>query len=494
MFGGVRRAVCRGLAKTFVGWQRYVRDAVAERNSLLAKGMAMLSGGTRYKCFVAWRGAALDARDQRDALLREQLLKNGSLQCVKVVRAWFDWRTARLAAKHRVGWAVSPAGCAFRAWLSLIDQKRRREFLEWALGPDMSMIQGKLKTATKAMTEDFDDQLGEVRESVEGLRKALRQEVSIEKKAVRELLDGKMDKTQADGHRQAIEQTSVEVDALREQLASQAETQRSLSLESERGVHELHEQLATLSREVEDRVAQTHKALDKRVGQEEKALGAVSEEIATIKSTKANHDELVKLVSKLQHRPKPGVPMGVHQLLAVPYPMPPGQMRTSSPRNRSRPQSAARGSGQSSTGSLPHMQPGGGVAELREVPTAVPDDPRHQPYLATSEQVLVRPLPADAIPPPRGRYDAPFGGAGSASGGRLAGTRQLVPPSSHTPALSARASSTVNAILSQRRPASARSSGPNTQVNMFASRTERLERSLGHRGGEAAAEARPDMV
>ena len=36
-----------GMAKTFQGWQRYVRDAVDERNSLLCKGIAMLTGGTR---------------------------------------------------------------------------------------------------------------------------------------------------------------------------------------------------------------------------------------------------------------------------------------------------------------------------------------------------------------------------------------------------------------------------------------------------------------
>ena len=41
--------------------------------------------------------------------------------------------------------------------------------------------------------------------------------------------------------------------------------------------------------------------------------------------SKANHEELMSLVSKLQHRPKPGVPFGVTPLLTVPYPLPPGQ-------------------------------------------------------------------------------------------------------------------------------------------------------------------------
>ena len=80
------------------------------------------------------------------------------------------------------------------------------------------------------------------------------------------------------------------------------------------------------------------------------------------------------------------------------------------------------------------------------------------------------------------------------------GARGVVPPSSHTPALSARASPTVNAILAGgvggvRRPASARDSGPLAQVSAFDSRTARLKQSLGERGGGEVAEgAKPEMA
>jgi hypothetical protein len=63
----VRRFLVRwkfhGMAKTFTAWQRHVRQVTLERHQGLAKGMAMLSGGTQYKCFRAWAG---EARSQRE--------------------------------------------------------------------------------------------------------------------------------------------------------------------------------------------------------------------------------------------------------------------------------------------------------------------------------------------------------------------------------------------------------------------------------------------
>jgi len=399
------------------------------------------------------------------------------------------------------------AGCAWRAWQRLMDAKRRREFLEWALGPDMSILAGKLKASTRSITEDIGGQISELRDNLDALRSKLREEAKVERRETRQLLERKMDKEAADTHAQHLEQTVEEIDALREQLASQAETQRTMSLESERGIHDVAIQIQDLTREVDQRYTQTHKVIDHRAGQEEKALGVVNEELKTIKSTKANHEELVKLVRKLQHRPQPGVPLGVHQLLTVPYPLPPGNMRTAAnPRGRgSRPSSAASsrvgggwaaggGGGSGSSGALPGAMVG---AELREVPTTLSadgDDPDGVPrgLVATSEQILVRPLPSDAA------TFGPFGG--NSSGGRLSGARdaRMVPPSSHTPALSARASPTVNAILANRRPASARglnsASGQTTQISMFDARTSRLERSLGDRGGEGTDAAQPHMA
>ena len=48
--------------------------------------------------------------------------------------------------------------------------------------------------------------------------------------------------------------------------------------------------------DVEERVSAAHRALDQRGAQEERALGAVNEELKAMKSTKANHEELVRLV------------------------------------------------------------------------------------------------------------------------------------------------------------------------------------------------------
>ena len=217
----------------------------------------------------------------------------------------------------------------------------------------------------------------------------------------------------------------------------------------------------------------------------------MTEQLRTIQRSKANHEELMALVAKLQHRPKPGHPVSVSQLLTVPYPLPPGHALSASgsPRQRhQRPSSATpsaggRGGGGSSRGNL---------AELREVPTCLPADGTSEGShgFSTSEQILVRNLPADAEP-----AEASLGASGS-SRGRLGG-RVLVPPSSHTPSLSARASATAHAIIANQRPASARASstagggaggggGQHAQIANFGQKTERLERSL---GGSARARA-----
>ena len=208
----------------------------------------------------------------------------------------------------------------------------------------------------------------------------------------------------------------------------------------------------------------------------------------------------------LRHRLRTRRPFGVEQLLTVPYPLPPSSTRTApnSARARSRPVSAAISSRREA------YDPAGGATHA-EVPTELPppqtETDGHRPFLATSEQILVRSLPSDAEPPPP---PVGVGGGGSASGGRLPGSRALVPPSSHTSMLSARshggarASATVNSIIANRRPASARAAGASGgQVGMFASRTERLERSLdasSHRPydgvevAEPAAPRAPDLV
>lgn len=460
-----------------------MRQVVKERNLGLARGLAMLSGGTRYKCFTAWANEARAQREERDAALRQALLRNGALLEAKIVRAWFEWRTKRLKNKHKVCWRLSYAGCAFRAWLGLIDAKRRREFLEWALGPDLSILNGKLRAATKTISDDLGSQIDGVAQQVTSLGARVKQEAAVERKAVKEALDKKVDVVELDEAQRLIGTNRDEIEALREQLSAQAEVQRALSLDAERASADMSSQLQNLSVELETKVVQAQRDLNARAGQEEHKLNVVTEELTSLKSTKANHEELLQLVQKLQHRPKPGRPIGVQQLLAVPYPMPPGGTRTTAPRGggkqqQRRPQTA------------PYPP-----AEMREVPTDLPpgragtaDGDGHHPQIATTEQILVRPLPADAMTD-GGTLSGDFGRYGGASSsGRL--PRSLVPPSSHTATLSARASPTVNAIIANRRPTSAREvdTGGMAQLGVFNGRTERLERSLAGRGGGAQGE------
>ena len=98
----------------------------------------------------------------------------------------------------------------------------------------------------------------------------------------------------------------------------------------------LHQQLSSLSRDVDERVTQTQRTVEARAGQEDAAMTALSEQLRSMQRSKANHEELMDLVAKLQHRPKPGVPVGVTPLLTVPYPLPPGHSisSSSSPRHR----------------------------------------------------------------------------------------------------------------------------------------------------------------
>ena len=525
----VRRFLVRwmfqGMAKTFTAWQRHVRRTVDERNRGLAKGVAMLSGGVRYKCFVAWAEEARTQREERDAVLRQKLLRNGALMSVKVVRAWFDFSARRRAAKRRVCFGASHAGAAFRTWLLLIDAKRRREFLEWALGPDMAVLGGKLRQATKQLAEQTSEQFDAIRDSFASFKEQWKDEVAVQRKETQEKLDKKVDVQEVAEHARALDEARDELEAVREQISAQAETQRALSVDSARAATELGQQVQALSADVEARVSQAHRAIDRRAGEEERALHVVTEELALIKNTKANHEELLQLVKKLQHRPRPGQTFAVQQLLPVPTQCRPARRAASgvarAPGSAKRQQASAFGT------TLPPSADGaaglgGGRrliedapshAEMREVATkertetGVP----YPPFVATSAQILLRPMPMDAEVAPH--PDAPenvehaLGITRAGSSGATLRGQALAPPSSHTSTLSARASPTVNAIVQNRRPTSARAtSGRSGQVQMFSSRTERLERSLesaaaaradaqaGRQGGDPAQGRRPGLV
>jgi len=386
------------------------------------------------------------------------------------VRAWFDWKAERQAAKRRVVWSISLAGYAFRGWLRIIDRKRRRIFLDWALGPNLSVLSGQMSSIGEEIRNELDEETGKLRDEVGGHTRKLRQEMAVERKAVRELLNGKMDAEGSEAQRGELHATRQELAAVREQVASQAERQLAYSMDTERETSALHEQLGELSREVEERAAQANRDGALRAGRDEVAFGHLHEQLAHVQRSKANHEELMTLISKLQSRPKPGQPLGVTQLLTVPYPLPPSQPITSSPRSkeRLRPSSATARAGQRSVHG----------SALREIPTVFysgeGEAPKTMPEVLTSEQILLRSLPADAEPSPHAA--------------QITTTRiGLVPPSSHTPALSARAAATAAA----RRPQSARRPSPGHDgkrdptlpVALFDQRTSRMERSLGSRSG-----------
>jgi len=456
-----------GMAKTFVAWRRHTRAAVADRTRGLSKGMAMLTRGTEVKCFRAWRHAARAQVDERDAVLRKQLMRKTAMFGAQYIRAWFDWFTERKAAKLRVTWKLSCAGKAFRAWYVIIDDKRRHEFLSWAFGSNMEVLRANLGAVTAEMRSELEADAAAIREEVAVHTQKLRQEAALERKAVRESLATKPDTNDHEATKAELEAAQQEIVALREQLASQKAAQEAQAEEAQQAAERLTQQLLALSREVDDRVAQTRRQIDSLATGTDVAVNHTNEQLQRMQQSKANHDELLSLVQKLQHRPKPGHPVGVTPLLTVPYPLPPGQAISSSPRRpaASRPTSAA------AHGSGSQSRLGG--AEYREVPSLL-DEAGGQAYLNTTEQILVRHLPSDAeggVP-----LSQPLGGAGG-SRGRI-GARVLVPPSSHTPTLSARASATAHAIVAAKRPASARAGG-RANVDMFSQRTERLERSLG---------------
>lgn len=442
-----------GMAKTYIAWKRHTRATVDERNAGLARGMAMFRGGTQYKCYLAWAGAAKSAREERDALLRGQLLKKGALFGVRVAKAWFDWHKETFAKKQAVRWRCTLAGKAFRSWLRLMDTKRRREFLEWALGPNMSVLTGKLKAATADLQQDIDTRFNEVRESVGGSERRLRQEARDKHKELAEAINHKIEISDVEPTREELARAQKEIAALKGQLTEQAARQLGLVEESERGVSKLGRDLDSLQMELGERVERAERALDERADHEDAQLGAVQGQLREVQRSKASHAELMALVAKLQHRPKPGQPVAVQQLLAVPYPMPPGPSITS-PR-RGRPTSAAAARVIRPTATRPESQ-------LREVPTAAPEGAsgEQRPHLATSEQILVRPLPADALPVVSEQKPTP-----------VVSRPMLAPPSSHTPSLSSRA-------LSTRRPLSAREGKPKGPLLSFEQKTERLMRSL----------------
>ena len=167
----------------------------------------------------------------------------------------------------------------------------------------------------------------------------LRNEAAVERKSVRDALATKVDMTDVEAQQVALSSTVAQIASLREQLILQGESAAAQAEEAARASSAISAQLGALSRDVDERVAQAQRAVEMRGSETATEINAVAEQLHHMQKVKANHEELLALVAKLQHRPKPGVPFGVTPLLTVPYPLPPGSamVATASPRRRNDP-------------------------------------------------------------------------------------------------------------------------------------------------------------
>ena len=171
------------------------------------------------------------------------------------------------AAKRVVVWKVSLAGAAFRGWLRLIDSKRRREFLDWALGPEMCLLNDKVSAVGDEIRSGVVETTEQLRDEIGGHTRKLRQEMGVEKKAVRELLTHKVDGAELDSQRMDLAAARQELATVRDQIAHQAERHQAYCAGAERETSSLHQKLDELSRDVDERVAQVSEWVGGWVGE-----------------------------------------------------------------------------------------------------------------------------------------------------------------------------------------------------------------------------------
>ena len=255
------------------------------------------------------------------------------------------------------------------------------------IGANLDVVTNKVHAVIAELRQSIQDDHAALLNEVGVRTSKLQRDASLEHHAVREALAAKPDGRELEATQAELDATRQELASLRNVLSEHEVTQQALSEENERTAQLLAKKIAALSEDVDERVAQQQRTVEARVGKDEIAIHEAAEQIRAMQQSKANHEELLSLVQKLQHRPKPGLPFGVTPLLTVPYPLPPSQAITSSPRRRF----AAASAHSRSRLAAPL------TAELREVPTELAGAATRRSSFATSEQILVSALPADAL-------------------------------------------------------------------------------------------------
>ena len=143
-----------GKAKVFLGWSRHVRRALQKRTAGMERAMRQWLHRTLTTTFHGWAGEVRRVRDMRDEAVRAQLLRRGAnLHASGHARAWFDGAAARRRLRRRALARLSGLGKAWRGWRTLMDEKLRRETLEWLFGEGMEGLESLLQARTQVVVD-----------------------------------------------------------------------------------------------------------------------------------------------------------------------------------------------------------------------------------------------------------------------------------------------------------------------------------------------------
>ncbi len=132
-----------------------------------------------------------------------------------------------------------------------------------------------------------------------------------------EALDGKPSADDLAEQASILEASRRELDDMRAAVEAQARAHRQLLDDSEAGVAQLGAQIDSLARDVDERLAEQARARGERIELEDKAINGVSAQLREMQRSKASHAELMDIVAKLSHRPKPGQPVAVSLALTL---------------------------------------------------------------------------------------------------------------------------------------------------------------------------------
>ena len=138
---------------------------------------------------------------------------------------------ARVRARVHGASSHRSAQCLRR--YALIDAKRRREFLDWALGPQLSIVTSRVAGLTQGLRDEMGAQADVLRQEAGVAATKLRHEAALERTAVREALATKTEVTQLEGLTAAVHEAREQIGGLHEALAHQADAQRALGEQGE---------------------------------------------------------------------------------------------------------------------------------------------------------------------------------------------------------------------------------------------------------------------